>query len=88
MKQFKIAVKRLSCKVFVMCRLKKQPKFFFEPFIYITKDGFIYKFGIGDRIKWLEKFTVEALIQEDADKIAFAKVKEKYPDYGDAVWFF
>lgn len=84
----KVLIKRIFYKALVACRLKKQPRFFFEPFIYITKDGFVYKLGVGNRVKWLEKFTVEALIQEDADKIAFAKMKEKYPEYGDAIWFF
>ena len=88
MKKFKIQLKRLFCKALVMCRLKKQPKFFFEPFIYIIEDGSIYKLGISNRVKWLEKFSVKAFIQEDADVEAWKIVNEKYPDWKGYVQFF
>ena len=39
-------------------------------------------------VRFLEKFSVEALIEEDADVEAWKIVNEKYPDWKGYVRFF
>jgi hypothetical protein len=67
---------------------RKKKRFYFEPFIYINQDGNIIKNSIGSRVKWLEKFTIDAYSQKSADKIAYEEIKEKYPEYIGHIWFF
>lgn len=88
MKNLKLKLKRIICKVLFICRLRKHRKYFYEPFIYVYNDGRICVGGMSSMVKFLEKFSVEALIEEDADIDAWKIVNEKYPDYKNFVYFF
>lgn len=88
MKKFKLQLKRLFCKSLVICRLKKQGKFFYEPFVYVYSDGRTCLDGMTSTVRFLEKFSVEELIKEDADVKAWNIVNEKYPDWKGCVRFF
>ena len=88
MKNFKLQLKRLFCKALVICCLKKQSKFLYEPFVYVYSDGRICLDGMTSTVIFLEKFSVEALIEEDADIEAWKIVNAKYTDWKGYMWFF
>lgn len=75
-------------KNFYYTKYRKKKKFFFEPFIYITENGLCYKLGLTSRVKWLEKFEIEAYNQKEADDLAFNKVNNQYIEYKNHIWFF
>jgi hypothetical protein len=58
------------------------------PFVYVNKDGTLYKDGISDRLKWLEELTVHAKTRHLAEEEAFKTLDEKYPEYKGHIWLF
>lgn len=88
MKKFKLQLKRFFYKALAICCLKKQGEFFYEPFVYVYSDGRVCLDGMTTTVRFLEKFSVDALIEEDADVEAWKIVNEKYPDWKGYMWFF
>ena len=88
MKKFKLRLKRGFYKILVKYNLKKLNKFYYEPFVYVYSDGRTCLDGMTSTVRFLEKFNVGALIEEDADKEAWKIVNEKYPDWKGYVRFF
>lgn len=67
--------------------LKKivQKKYYMQGLVQFDDDQLTI---CGDRIKWLDEFSIIAISQKHADKLAFNYLKEKYPMYGDYVQLF
>ena len=70
----------------VMCRtfLPKR-KFIVEPFVYIDKRDGIARGEITDKVRWLEKFEIEAHCVEDAESEFWKDARVKY-GFCDAIW--
>jgi hypothetical protein len=43
---------------------------------------------IGSKVMWLDNLIIYAANRKEADKIAFKKLKIKYPEYGDFIQLF
>lgn len=64
----------------------KKRTYFIVPFIYLTKDGFIDKYNITDKVQWLKKLSIDAYSEKEANKIAFEKLNKQYPQYSGHIW--
>ncbi len=66
--------------------LRKNKTFFIEPFIYVNENGRAVRGKLTNTVMWLEKFTVIAKTEKEADREAFKHLHEKYPQYRGAIW--
>lgn len=73
---------------YIMCRIfLPKRKFIIEPFVYIDKHGEIARGEITDKVRWLEKFEVDAHCIEDAEYEFWKKYCVRN-DFCDAIWLF
>lgn len=65
----------------------KKRKFVYNSFIYVDRDGKLYKDGTSISVRFLDRFTVQAHSKEDADKEAWRIAKEMRPEYANYIHF-
>jgi len=56
--------------------------------IYLDNDNFPVKSEITDKVKWLDKITIKAISEKQANKKAWKLFNFKYPDYKGIIWLF
>lgn len=67
-------------------RLKKV-QYHFEPFVYINQIGDVSS-GMTNRVKWLKKFYINEYSYKRAEKKAFERLSDTYPEYKGHIWLF
>lgn len=62
--------------------------YFIEPFIYVDKQGNVKDPMSTDRVKWLEKMTINHWTEIDAEKEAINILERTFPAYKHKICLF